>query len=267
MSTVMTCFALAVLLAGCKERPVTTLCIIGTAHDSTEFINPSTLYAAIERARPGVILCELETGHFTTDFELNTADFPDIATASNENITVSRYALDHNVLLRPYDIDGRNEFYRTSAYFEKEREVFNTISAAYEAGSLSYRSHDEWRRFLAAIPALDVVGYIPLEEFNSPLYTSYSDAKNKIVYNTLISITGRDFPHLTDHAVLLSGFWDKRNDVMADNILKWCDEFRGETILVLTGQQHKPELLARLGSGARHIELKEFWEFHANSAE
>jgi hypothetical protein len=51
---------------------------------------------------------------------------------------------------------------------------------------------------------------------------------------------------------------------MVDNILKYCDEFRGKKIVVLTGAMHKYFLFGVLEKKQKdhNIVLKEFWEYN-----
>jgi len=257
------------LLIGCTNKDVdlagspTQLCIIGTMHDSTALINPRSIYDAIESVRPDVVLCELEAKYFTGN-TYNLAEYPDLL-STNENISTYRYQQKHNIDLRPYEIEGRNDYYRETSYFEKQQQLFSKITAACENRTISGDSYNEWYNFTSVVTLFDMYPVYDLERINGDLYVSYSEAKDMVLYNTLISVAERDFPEQLEDAIEFKRFWDKRNMAMTDNILKWSDEYKGKTIVVLTGQQHKSQLLRYLQMEKEKydLEIKEFWEFSA----
>ncbi len=253
------------LFAGCTGKSsgpgaVTTLCIIGTAHDSSAYINPQAIYVALEQVRPDVILCELEREFFTDDFRYDLEKYPDLL-STNENISTYRYQQQNRTLLRPYEIEGRNEYYRTTDYFEKEQEMFSAMMQAYRDTTLTPASGDEWERFLKTVELFDVMARNSLREINTELYVRYSESKNLIVNETLTSVARRDFPEWLDAAVEHQAFWDRRNAAMAENILAWCSEFPGKTLVVLAGQQHKYQLENLIRQNGHNIVLKQYWEF------
>lgn len=256
---------LVFLFYSCSEKKmtieITDLCIIGTIHDSTEMINPTVLYDILEQVQPDVILCELES-HFFTDSTYNISEYPDLL-STNENIATYRFQQKHNIDLRPYEMEGRNEYYRTTSYFDKEQSVFTAIMNAYNNKTLSEESSLEWDRFLKLVPQLDVLNSSTLEDINSELYMGYSEAKNMIRYNTCISITKRDMPDYYNTAKELKKVWNTRNNTMRSNILSWCKKYKGKTIVVLTGQQHKYYLQnsIRQKADVYELDIKEFWEF------
>lgn len=256
-----------IIQTGCFEKRVindkTVVCIIGTEHDSSEYVNPQILYQVLEKVKPDVILCELEQKIFTGN-TYNLADYPDLL-LTNENISTYRYQQKYEIDLRPYEIEGRNDYYNKSSFFERQQHLFSEIMNAYKNDSLSIHSRDEWNRLLKTVPILDISRKHTLEMLNSELFVCYSEAKDMILYNTLISVCRRDFPQYLADANEFKAYWDKRNNAMTANILKWCDEYAGKVIVVLTGQQHKSQLLNNIHAqlDKYDLEIKEFWEFEA----
>lgn len=141
--------------------------------------------------------------------------------------------------IRPYDIEGRNDYYAETQYFEKANRIFQTIDSLHNKHRLSRQSSSEWENFLQSAKMFDLAGNHTLEEINSPLFMSYSHIKNLITYETLISITEREIPSLSKDARMIYDFWKCRNQAMAANIEKYCKEFKDKTILVLCGHSHK----------------------------
>jgi len=246
-----------------EDTPViTTLCIVGTEHDSTTYINPESVYQILEKINPDVILCEFEEDGFTGNtFDLKK--YPRFL-STNENIAAYRYQQKYRVDLRPYDIEGRNQHYRDTKFDENSQKLITMIRDAHQNKSLSGESAREWERYLKLIPLLDIAYGYTLEDINTELFVRISEAKNNITYNTLIYITERDFPEWVDIVKEWLDFWNRRNKVMTDKILNNCNKYKGKRILVLTGQEHKSQLLKYLEPHLQvnNIELKEFWDFN-----
>lgn len=240
---------LIILFAGIATLEInaqkTELYIIGTVHDSCQAIGPQDILSLMESIEPQVILCELEEIYFTTDYQFNLETYPDLL-STNENIATHRYQLNTGADIRPYEIEGRNQFYRESLFFENQNQMFADIMKAYRNNVMSQESHQEWKRYMETIELFDILHENSLKQINSPLYVAYSDAKNQITYATFISVTQRDFPQWLSIAQQMADYWKVRNDAMSENILKWIGTYKEKRIVVLTGQQHKPELLNRL---------------------
>lgn len=264
MKNIINLLFLFIFLSGCSDKKVadkiTTLCIIGTQHESNEYINPEKTFIAIECFQPDIILCELESKYFNGN-TYNLKDFPDLL-STNENIATYQYQQKYNIDLHPYEIEGRNDYYKDNSFFEKQQELFSIIMTNYQNKSLSEKSYKEWDIFLKAVKLLDITSGHSLEEINSALYVRYAEAKDMLLHNTFISIAKRDFPDKLDNAKELKNFWDKRNRIMCENILKWCKVYKGKRIVVLTGQQHKSQILNRINLQTEkyNLVIKDFWE-------
>ncbi len=226
----------------------TELYILGTAHEPTKYINADSIVYAMERVRPDVILCELEAIYFTSDYRLDLDKYPDLLTSSQENMAAYRYQQKTKADLRPYEIEGRNEYYRSTKFFEKQNKMMQDIIQGYQNNTLSPESYMEWDRVTKAILLLDNLdgNKYTLQTINTPLYCIYSEVKELLVYQTFLSITKREFPQWISTAEMILNQVNNRNDVMVKNILKWCSIYHGKKLFVTCGQQHKAQLLNRL---------------------
>ncbi len=226
----------------------TELYILGTVHEASTHINADSIVATMERIQPDVILCELESIYFTPDGQFNLDKYPDLLTNSQENMSAYCYQQKTQAILQPYEIEGRNEFYRSTRFFEKQNKMIQDIAQAYQLNKLSAESRQEWERMEKALPLLDIINgnKYSLAMINTPLYCAYSEAKELLIYHTFVSIAKRDFPQWIESAKMMQNQADARNDAMAANILKWCETYRGKKLIVTCGQQHKAALTNRL---------------------
>ncbi|GHT58519.1 hypothetical protein AGMMS50239_03230 [Bacteroidia bacterium] len=103
--------------------------------------------------------------------------------------------------------------------------------------------------------------YNSLKEVNSDLNQKFTELKYRTIYDLIISIT-QDTEELNKwipFAQLQKDFWVKRNEVMAENIVKYSKEFENKTIVVFMGFEHKYYIVNLLKEQA--INLVEYWEF------
>ncbi len=228
-----------------NNEGATQLYIIGTVHESSTNINSDSILLKLEAIKPDVILCELEQKYFTKDHSFNLERYNDLL-STNENIATNLYQQKYGIPLRPYDIEGRNEYYQQTQYFSRVAKIFSAISKAYDGGALSVDSKKEWDTYMNSVEMFDILNNRTLAQINRPLEVGYSQAKNIVMYNTLISICKRDFPEHLESALLVYDYWNKRNDAMARNILTLTQEYTGKRVVVLCGHQHKYDLLSRI---------------------
>lgn len=237
----------------------TNIYLIGTMHRETSYINADSLYNIFLDIKPDVILVELDSAFFTTDFKLNQERYPDIL-STNENMAIHRYRTEFGVNLRPYEIEGRNVFYQENNFFENEQKMFSEIVSLYTSGKLDARNRDDYELIIMCLSIQDEIQYASLREFNSDAATRWTMLKQRIFYDKMISIarTTPELNHWIVFAQLRKDFWAKRNKAMTANILQFANEFQGKSIIVLTGMEHKHYLKRFLSE--KNIVVKEYWE-------
>lgn len=235
--------------------------LIGTAHEATNYINPDSITAALNKIKPDVILIELEDKHFTRDFQFNTSEYPisDYLT-TNENIASYKYQQQHGIQLRPFDLNGRHEFYKKENYNEQENTMFKEMLALYKSNRFSESCKVDFELLLSALTSYSNLKFASLREANSDVATQFLALKNKINFESMISIVKRtsELEKWLKFAQLRSEFWDKRNNQMAENIAKYANEFSGKRVVVLVGNDHKYALIEKLKQG--NIEVKNYFE-------
>lgn len=241
MKTILVASIACLLMASCnhiENSDISEVMIVGTRHEPSNYFNSDSLLSFLRQTQPEVILVELESQHFTKDYKFNLKDFPDLL-STNENIAISQYDRESKVQLRPFDIEGRNEYYRRNHYFDKFNHIFTVIDSLHSTNLLSERSSKEWEIMKTSVDVYDpLIANSTLKEFNEETTLAYSHAKDDILYKTLISITRRELPELLSDAQLLLNFWNKRNKEMAKKIKQYSIEFKGKKIAVIMGQDH-----------------------------
>lgn len=82
----------------------TEFVLLGTVHSPTENFNADSLYNIFDKIKPDVILYEVDSSFFTDDFHFKNK------LKGNEYLATTRYMENHQVIVRPYDFTGRNEY-------------------------------------------------------------------------------------------------------------------------------------------------------------
>lgn len=229
--------------------------LIGAAHEKKSYINPDSLIYALNQIKPDLLLVELEEQHFTNDFNFNFEKFPkdDILT-TNENIASYKYQQSNGIQLRPFDINGRNKFYADENYFNRENQMFNEMLSLHKDNKLSECSKVDFDILLFALTSYSELTFNSMRELNSDVSTKFFALKNKADFELMISIIrkNKELEKWLSFAELRKAFWDERNKVMAENIIKYAKEFEGKKIVVLVGNDHKYALIDLLeGKGIK----------------
>ena len=238
-----------------------TIWLIGTAHEQTSYINPDSLTAALTKIKPDVILIELEQKHFTKEYDFNVSEYAlkDYLT-TNENIASYAYKQKHGTQLRPFDIEGRHEFYEKENYREQENAMFNEMISLYKSNQLSDDCKVDFEVLLAALSSYSALNFRSLQEANSDVAMKFLALKNKVDFELMMSIVKqtKQLVKWVGFAQLRKTYWDKRNMAMAENILRYTTEFNGKRVVVLVGNDHKYALVELLKQ--HNIAVKNYYE-------
>lgn len=264
---------LLVTAAGPEERTrsrrsneQTEIIILGTLH---EFHDQCPLYSRdilrdiIISVRPALVLYEMPAmldGQPTLVDGRIDARFHD-----NESVAANQAADSLDIRLAPYDIEGRNEFYAETRYFEREERTFQDLR------QWGDQSAGETEKSLRTIVTSDLFNSIQQAQIdlvmrsgptviNSPAFDSIVRSKHCIVYEVwrqLLLADGEEF--LAGELGFFKQEWDSRNRAMASNIENIAKEHRGARIVVLCGAEHRNELTGLLRRG-EHLEVREYYE-------
>ena len=200
---------------------------------------------------------ELDSSFFDRNFRFDLERYPDLL-STNETIAAHRYQQERGVDLRPFEITGRNEWYRAHRYFERQDSMWRDALALYRADRLSRKD----REVILQVMNYNDMQFASPRDMNSSMTMGYLTLREYILYQKLVSIVESE-PQLgrwRDFVRIWSSRWYERNGVMAANIRRMAEAYPGKRLLVLVGLEHKPGLL-KLLNACDGIVLKEYWEF------
>ncbi|MCB0727207.1 MAG: hypothetical protein KDD00_07060 [Ignavibacteriae bacterium] len=236
----------------------TEIIVIGTVHENTPYFNSDTLLEIINKIKPEVILLESDSSYFNSDFSLDE----EIQYMFPETAAITEYSKLHSVIIRPYDINGRDDFLDDKARLTGQFGFFNAIEMISDNGIYNEKGIDIYSKINDMKEIAYEMSNSTLTFINSEEGSKNIDTINYYTYEglkILIEVT----PELSQYATYWKGeyeFWIKRNKAMVNNILDLSEKFKGNKILVMCGFAHKNILLTelKLKSEEYNIEVKSF---------
>jgi len=242
-----------------KVTMQTEITIIGTVHRDTDKYTTEALSEILTNVNPNVILMEYDHSFFDQSYELK------ITSDSTENNAIKQFRLNNKIPIRPFDIEGRNKYYRDNDYFAKWDQLYDKIYELEEnnllnPASLYRRDLDQKVGSIKFVWAFETPFMI-----NSRLGDQLVKVSNEsMLEGTKIIIDNTpqlaEFKEFWD---LVTDEWHRRNQAMVENILKWSQEFADKRIVVLVGAEHRwylRELL--LDKQVEHkFLLKEYYDY------
>jgi len=228
--------------------------IIGTVHYDTENFNSDTLLKIFNLINPDVILVEADSSYFTSAFELND----DVSNEFLETTAITEYKINHKVILRPYDISGRDSFMNDNIRMKTKSNLFKQINALRNSDA-NYDKLIEFEKFieLAEEMSNSTATYINSNEGSIGI-----DSLNYLFYYGIEKMTNT-FPELSDYKSFWKeeiDYWNKRNNVMLENISEIANIYKASRIVVLCGFAHKNFIKKGLKEKNKNLIVKEYWE-------
>jgi len=247
-------FCISLIAAGQIGSTKSELTILGTVHSPTLLVNADTIYSAIVKTKPDIILLELDSSFFTKSFQLK-----EMYDENEINATVKYLNKNKKCVLRPFDFEGRNA-YRPKMGIQNSDKILKRIGIMYYTNSLSAASRDIWKRFTDLTDTIDTISKKDLQTINSIAtdnlvcerqFYQYKKLK-EIIKSKKEFLNNFDFTSKGDSITLeevfnrYAYFEELRNRTMVENILKIIKQNPKKRIMVLTGFYHRDFLLTEL---------------------
>jgi hypothetical protein len=252
----MSIIASACLIA--SDPKATEIVIVGTVHSETQNYTSANLCTIIKRVHPNVILCEYDSSFFTKDFAFVRLF------GGLEETAICTYMKIDSVLLRPYDIEGRNQFYREHNTFQLEDSFYQTVSSLAKEKKFDRETQEILTNVRNSFSKRDKWGKADPRQINSfecdkelaEKWYAVDVGYSEIIRRTQELQSYRDF-HSQNRTFEL-----QRNAAMVRNIERLAQEFQGKRLLVVCGFEHRHYLKINLiFSQSSSFTVKEYWEY------
>lgn len=242
--------------------------IIGTihsAHYENSNYSPEKLKEIILLLKPDVILNELPLSKVESDGRPLERIRRKDNSGGPECWAADTVAQQLGIKQIPFDRPDREENFRKTKYFEKQKKA-NKLGKKCgecllqnEPNSLNikiaqlqgYAGRAEGALFRNAGPKV----------INSEAHDSIIRIKKSLWYEIVPEIL-KKYPEckvLIESDYFFRDQWNIRNKIMADNIVKAAKEYPVKRLVVITGATHR-YILRDLLKDNLHVELKEYWE-------
>ncbi len=237
---------------------LTEVIVVGTVHKETKAYTALDLLTILKTVHPDVILCELDSSFFTNDFKFRHLF------GGLEESAVCEYMKTEQVILRPYDIEGRNEFYRKHETFNLENKFFGHVLELAKNGKLNSESQETLKIIYECFKKRDIYGNANPRRINS--FDCDRELAEKwfardLGYSEIIRRTP-ELQIYNDFHALTRSFEFQRNNTMVKNIVNYTQAFQGKRILVVCGFEHRHFLRINLNfSQNPSFTVKEYWEY------
>ncbi|TDS12922.1 hypothetical protein [Sphingobacterium paludis] len=198
-----------------------------------------------------------------------------IAFKGNEIQASNAYLQQNPGLLRfPFDYEDRNNYRRNAGMVPTDNLTVRLIDSLFNTKKLTIEEEHIYSTFKNITNELMNIAALAPEHFNNAKTDSLAEKRQRYQYNELLKITNRrsEFSErfvtkpdgekisYKDGFERMAGFWDLRNQTMAQNIYDISLQYPGKKILVLTGFLHRYYLIKELTKLNQHnFEIKEFY--------
>lgn len=252
---------------GAAPAPDTTeIVLLGTLHhrhQENKAYSVDILRAIIVALKPSAILVEMPPtigGLQTVKNDRIPKQF-----AGNENTVANQAADILRVRLIPYDRKGRNENYKATGYFDREKKAYRHLD-----GWIEEQTNEEPESVKALTMRVLYASAIGSQAYlnrhagpaiiNSPAHDEIIRNKKCIQHKIvpkLLAASGRQ--ELAREFLFFCDEWETRNQIMAENIVEIAKKHVGKRLVVLCGTEHR-YILRDLLDKSNRILLNEFYE-------
>ena len=253
-----------------KIKSETEIIVIGTQHKPAPNFNSEILFNILEEVKPDLILLELDSIKFTSDFKLKEVK-------ENELLASEKYRLKYpTTKLRPFEFEGRNQYRIDKGMRPTDRLTLKLIDSLYKADLLTASETEIFKAYQDALDPLKVIAANSPEAWNNSKGDSLCENRQFLQYQMIPKITNsrEEFANKfitkpngekTSYRYgyqLWANFWDLRNQTMAKNIMTISENNKGKRIVVLCGFMHRYYIISELKrlTKDKNIVLKEYYE-------
>lgn len=224
--------------------------IIGTKHNGNKLLTVKSMYNAIKRINPDLILMELDST-IISNCSINkvwgaqTAEWLGIWKNPIEYRAVRKYQKKNKqVCISPFDvyIPNRKTYIAYNRAMEKSHQ--ETLSNVYQQGLLNSPESDEYEKYTEINTAFLQILDSSLLQMNR---ASLTDTIENILYKEkhFIRRLTLQFPALQPYGNWYNSqldFWDERSAAINKKIWDQLNANSNKTIVIITGLLHKAEI-------------------------
>jgi hypothetical protein len=254
---------------GCQERQTKQLTILGSVHFPTNGVNVDSIYQAIKKVQPQVILMERDSVSFDSAFNRK------VEYQENEDQAVSKFLKDNpKTMLRPIEFEGRNTYRLQTGLYPQANEVYQKLNELSNSNSFDEGKKRIWRNFADYWMKIDSLHVLDLKGINSEEADVILDSAKHYQYTQMKKIVSnhnafeKKMIDSKGDSISLAAYFKKweqfehydRNNAMVENIIRTIESMPNERFMLIVGYHHRYYIKKELEKQAPHIKILEFYE-------
>lgn len=258
-----------VVLFGCNEKKTAQLTILGSVHFPTAGMNADSVYLAIKKVQPQVILMERDSVGFDSAFNRK------VEYEENEDQAISKFLKDNpETILRPIEFEGRNAYRIRMGLYPQANEVYQKLNELSRSKKFDAEESLIWSRFAKFWVMIDSLSSANLKAINTDEADAIVDSAKYYQYTQMKKIVSKreEFnKQMLDSkgdSISLAQYFEKweqfehydRNDAMVANIIRTIDNLPHNRFMLSIGYHHRYYIKKALEEKAPHIRILEFYE-------
>ena len=243
----------------------TTVILVGTIHQghyaNSEY-SPAVLKEIIFSLKPDTILNELPLSLVDPNGRPLLRD----PNKDPESWVADTVATQLGIRQIPFDQPDREENFKKTDYFKREKRAGDLLNRwGNEIGSKEPNNIDLKIRAMGGLAAQAQTKFTRPDAINSDAFDSVIKIKHTVYYEIVPQILAKykGYEMAASDFTFLGEQWRRRNEIMAENIIKAAKQYPGKRLVVITGCEHR-YILRDLLKDNDYVELKEYWQLNQN---
>jgi hypothetical protein len=234
---------LSIQCSGLIQRSGSDLIVISTVHNATPKFSQQALVQVLDSLQPDIILLEYDPSFFDSSGML----LPQYREVSLEGRAALEYSKTRTAILMPYDVRGRNAFYKRTNYFAQESAMNRSVDSLWHAGLLPAFAMRAYDTLVQLAHLRDSLATGTIAALNTALTDSLMIEKARLGVREMRRIVDSSsyLERYPSFASLADSFWVARNSSMITNIREAASKNPGKRIVVFSGFEHA--MRTRLG--------------------
>lgn len=256
-------------MLGCQDKKEKQLTILGSVHFPTSQINKDSVYLAIQKVQPQVILMERDSVSFDANFNRK------VIYKENEDQAVSMFLEAHlKTILRPIEFEGRNDYRIKQGLYPQANEVYQKLNQLSQSNKFNAKERLIWNRFAHFWGKIDSLSNADLKAINNEKADVILDSAKYYQYTQMMKIVSHhdEFAEqILDSkgdSISLAHYFEKweqfehydRNNAMVENIIRTIDNLPNNRFMLIVGYHHRYYIKKALEKKAPHIRLVEYYQ-------
>lgn len=237
----------------------TSIYVIGSIHNlhKSQIFNEHRFTSILKNIKPGKVLLEFPLDWFDR-YGKPIQDLKESLENESEKDGIRdgqlawKYCKSHRIPCLPFDIKGRNEFFKKNNFFSRLALFQFEIEKYVKNSSVNNEGYESLSKLIESCKKMDPV------TLNSKVCDQIFESNESFLYQLYLEAKKDNAIQDPEFYQIQKDFWQLRNQTMADQICEIAKNSNGRKLAVITGVDHH-YYLVKLLSQCHYAKL-ETWK-------